>query len=223
MALAGSSGACYRSSSTIPTAVALDRAYTRHMLVIFPTAPSTARVRVAGGTVGSAQNPHDLFNWDHTVAALAGAHQHRTGGGAYNAVKYTALPTNTWVSLGVTCDGTTMRAYLDGTLNATAAAGGFAAGNAVEVQMLAGLIAGGGIDGSSQFAEGAVAEFAVWNAVLSADEMRALGQRFRAPRVRPQSLQFYAPAIRALVDARGGRTLSRVAGTDAVVPHPAVR
>ena len=68
---------------------------------------------------------------------------------------------------------------------------------------------------------GTVAEVAVWNAALTADEIRALNSRFTPDQIRPQSLQFYAPLVRNLQDVRAGRTITNINGATAAI-HPRI-
>ena len=56
--------------------------------------------------------------------------------------------------------------------------------------------------------DGVVAEVGVWNAVLTAAEVASLAKGMTCDKVRPQSLVFYAPLIRDLIDAKGGLTIT---------------
>lgn len=58
------------------------------------------------------------------------------------------------------------------------------------------------------FVPGEVAEAAIWTAALTVAEMESLAAGFKPFRVRPQSLVFYAPLIRAAQDLRGGLALT---------------
>jgi hypothetical protein len=69
--------------------------------------------------------------------------------------------------------------------------------------------------------QGAMAEFATWNATLTDAEIAALAAGFTADQIRPQSLQFYAPLIRDLVDLRAGRSITNVNGAT-VSTHPRI-
>jgi hypothetical protein len=66
-----------------------------------------------------------------------------------------------------------------------------------------------------------MAEFATWNATLTDAEIAALAAGFTADQIRPQSLQFYAPLIRDLVDLRAGRSITNVNGAT-VSTHPRI-
>lgn len=223
MALHGSGGAYYKGNATIPSSVGLHSAYSRHVWVRGASVPSTANFRYVGGLVGSGQNPGDQLIWNHTSGSYNKSNIHRSGGGAYISSRYvSSLPANTWLGLGVTFNGTTLVSYLDGVADATVGGSAAATANAVEVQLLAAMVFGGGLDSSSNWTDGEVAEYAYWNTALSADEMASLAKGFRADRIRPQALQFYAPCVRDLQDIRGGRTLVKQAGTDVPSDHPRV-
>jgi hypothetical protein len=69
--------------------------------------------------------------------------------------------------------------------------------------------------------DGKVAEAAIWSAALTDAEVASLGKGVSPRLIRPQSLVFYAPLIRNLVDVRGGRTLTNN-NTATVATHPRV-
>jgi hypothetical protein len=71
------------------------------------------------------------------------------------------------------------------------------------------------------FANGLIAEVAVWSAALTADEIAALSDGFTPDQIRPQSLVFYAPLIRTLQDLRGGLTITAT-NSPTVAVHPRV-
>lgn len=68
---------------------------------------------------------------------------------------------------------------------------------------------------------GLLAEVAVWSVALTDDEVRSLSKGFKATRVRPQSLVFYAPLLRNLQDLRQARALINNNGVS-VADHPRV-
>lgn len=55
---------------------------------------------------------------------------------------------------------------------------------------------------------GDIAEVGIWNVALTAAEIASLAKGFACSKVRPQSLVFYAPLVRDLIDARGGLTIT---------------
>jgi len=70
---------------------------------------------------------------------------------------------------------------------------------------------------------GAYAEFAVWDVVLSADEMKAVTSRVSPILVRPESLVFYAPLIRDEdKDLISGLQMTLTNANVTVVAHPPV-
>lgn len=71
------------------------------------------------------------------------------------------------------------------------------------------------------YASGLIAETAIWNVALTADEIRSLSKGMTCDKVRPQSLVFYAPLVRNLQDVRGGLTITNN-NTATVANHPRV-
>lgn len=68
---------------------------------------------------------------------------------------------------------------------------------------------------------GKIAEVGIWNAALTDEEVAALAKGVSPAKVRPQSLVFYAPLIREVLDVKGGRALTQT-GSPAVFPHPRI-
>jgi hypothetical protein len=58
------------------------------------------------------------------------------------------------------------------------------------------------------YLSGQLAEIGIWNAALTAAEVASLADGMTCDKVRPQSLVFYAPLVRELIDARGGLTIT---------------
>jgi hypothetical protein len=71
------------------------------------------------------------------------------------------------------------------------------------------------------FLDGSIAEVGIWNAALTADEVASLAQGMTCDKVRPQSLIFYAPLVRDLIDAARGRAITNNNGAT-VDNHPRV-
>jgi hypothetical protein len=65
------------------------------------------------------------------------------------------------------------------------------------------------------------AEMGIWNAALTAAEIASLAKGMTCDKVRPQSLVFYAPLVRDLIDAKGGLTITNNNGAT-VAQHPRV-
>lgn len=69
---------------------------------------------------------------------------------------------------------------------------------------------------------GRIAEVAIWNAALSAGDMKALSQGISPQNVRPTSLVFYAPLIRDLTNSFvTSRAITNTGGATVVV-HPRI-
>lgn len=221
MAIAGSGGAYYRSGSTIPSSVGLHNAYTRHLFVRSSAAVSAA-YKVAAEMVGGSQNPHEQVSWDGS-GSDAGAHYHRRAGGAYVKASMTPanMTANAWHSVLTTFDGVNVRGFLDGVADGVSAGSAASAVSQVYVDIL-NSITFPGVDGGAKFNTGMVAELAIWNVMLTAAEIASLSKGFRAPMIRPQSLQFYAPLVRGLQDHKGARTMALQAGSEALFDHPRV-
>ena len=66
-----------------------------------------------------------------------------------------------------------------------------------------------------------IAEVGVWNAALTAAEIASLADGMTCDKVRPQSLVFYAPLCRDLIDVKGGLTITNN-NTATVANHPRV-
>lgn len=74
---------------------------------------------------------------------------------------------------------------------------------------------------TDRYLAGTMSEFAIWNTALAAGEITALAAGFTPDQIRPQSLQFYAPLVRDLIDTRGGRTITNN-NAATVATHPRV-
>ena len=68
---------------------------------------------------------------------------------------------------------------------------------------------------------GSIAEVGVWSAILTDSEIASLADGMTCDKVRPQSLVFYAPLVRDLVDVKGGLTITNN-NTATVANHPRV-
>lgn len=71
------------------------------------------------------------------------------------------------------------------------------------------------------FLDGRLAEVGIWNAALTAAEVASLAKGMTCDKIRPQSLVFYAPLVRDLIDAKGGRAITNNNGAT-VAPHPRI-
>jgi hypothetical protein len=60
----------------------------------------------------------------------------------------------------------------------------------------------------TSFLGGLIAEVGIWNAALTAAEIASLAKGMTCDKIRPQSLVFYAPLVRDLIDQKGGLTIT---------------
>jgi hypothetical protein len=58
------------------------------------------------------------------------------------------------------------------------------------------------------FTNGKIAEVAIWNAVLTADEVMSLAKGVKPTSIRPQSLFAYVPLVRDVIEYKTGMTLA---------------
>ncbi len=73
----------------------------------------------------------------------------------------------------------------------------------------------------ASLASSLIAEVGIWNAALTAAEIASLAKGMTCDKVRPQSLVFYAPLVRDLIDAKGGLTITNNNGAT-VANHPRI-
>lgn len=66
-----------------------------------------------------------------------------------------------------------------------------------------------------------IADVGIWNVELTSAEITSLSKGMSCQHIRPQSLVFYAPLIRELIDPKGGKTLTNVNSTT-VSAHPRI-
>ena len=224
--MSGSGSGYYRSSATIPASEGLHSANTIHLWCQSTAVPSTADLKAFVELVGGpspAQNPHDQVYWNHTSGSFYKTRAHRNAAGSYVSAQLASTPAaNTWHSWASTFDGTNARSYLAGTLDGTSSGSGAAEASQVYVDALALIDYSGSYTAGSQFSDAQIAELAIWNVALDTAEIAALAKGFRASMIRPSALKFYAPVVRGLMDVRGGRTFTSIAGTDVSSDHPRV-
>ena len=130
----------------------------------------------------------------------------------------TGYSANTWThACGVFSAATSRTAHINaGSSNTTTGAEGSAL---AATNIIIGSIRFNGA--FSQYLNGLIAEVGVWNAALTADEIASLADGMTCDKVRPQSLVFYAPLVRDLVDVKGGLTITNN-NTATVANHPRV-
>ena len=71
------------------------------------------------------------------------------------------------------------------------------------------------------YLNGLIAEVGIWNADLTAAEIAALAKGMTCDKIRPQSLVFYSPLVRDLIDQKGGLALTNNNGAT-VSNHPRI-
>lgn len=74
---------------------------------------------------------------------------------------------------------------------------------------------------NSSLHTGQIAEVGIWNVALTDSEVASLAKGMACDKVRPQSLVFYAPLVRDLIDKKGGLTITNNNGAT-VANHPRV-
>jgi hypothetical protein len=122
---------------------------------------------------------------------------------------------NTWHhACGVFTSSASRTVYIDGGSSATNTAIGTPA-SIVEFNIGSFQTAAG------NFFNGQIAEVGIWTAALTTAEVASLAKGMTCDKVRPQSLVFYAPLVRDLIDAKGGLTITNN-NTATVANHPRV-
>ena len=125
--------------------------------------------------------------------------------------------TNTWNhACAIFTNNTSRTIYLNGGNSAT---------NTNNISITPGEIRiGASVDGNNnllQYMDGRLAEVGIWNIALTAAEVASLAKGMTCDKVRPQSLVFYAPLVRDLIDYKGGLTITNN-NTATVANHPRV-
>ena len=109
---------------------------------------------------------------------------------------------NTWHhACGVFTNSNSRTAYIDGGSSATGTLSStpLFPSNAMQI---------GGFSTGIQYMNGRMAEVGIWSAALTEQEIKSLAAGMTCDKVRPQSLVFYAPLVRELIDAKGGLTIT---------------
>jgi hypothetical protein len=79
----------------------------------------------------------------------------------------------------------------------------------------------GTFSGAAANFDGLIAEVGVWSAALTQPEIASLAKGMTCDKVRPQSLVFYSPLTRDLIDYKGGLAITNN-NTATVANHPRV-
>jgi len=126
------------------------------------------------------------------------------------------ITANTNQLCAITYNGTSFKLYIDNSVSSAQSATVF--GYSSPLFTIGAVYYSGS---PIQVMNGSIAEPAIWNAELTAAEIAALAAGFTPDQIRPQSLQFYAPLVRDLVDLRAGRSITNNNGAT-VSTHPRV-
>ena len=139
------------------------------------------------------------------------------GGGAAIAQTSGTFSTNTWFHAAGVFESSTLRtAYRDGGNTGTNT------GNVTASNLLFTTIGGNYFNGAYQsFCSAKIAEVGIWNVALTASEIASLAKGMTCDKVRPQSLVFYSPLTRDLIDYKGGLAITNN-NTATVANHPRV-
>jgi hypothetical protein len=123
-----------------------------------------------------------------------------TGTAADTTTGFTA---NNWFhACGVAASSTSISAYINGG-SSSSPAGTISPSGINTVGIGARYVNGWG-----SYADCRIAEVGIWNAALTAAEIASLAKGMTCDKVRPQSLVFYAPLVRDLIDQKGGRAIT---------------
>jgi Concanavalin A-like lectin/glucanases superfamily len=138
-------------------------------------------------------------------------------GGTFGQAERVGPSLNTWIHCaGVASSETSRVVYSSGVAGATNTTNTGAP--AVGKISIGSYFLGGSRLG---YHAGLIAEVGIWNAALTQPEIASLAKGMTCDKVRPQSLVFYAPLVRDLVDAQGGLTITNNNGAT-VANHPRV-
>ncbi|MFN5250967.1 MAG: LamG domain-containing protein [Bacteroidota bacterium] len=204
------------------------------------TAPISTETRITGAiTLAAWIKSTGVYN--SPVSFLAARSSTATNGRAYTLqlnsagkigsnINSTGLAANNFVTEGTTVVGTNARhiaatfspstfsrVYLDGAQDAertSSVPSSIADITGVNLNF-------GGLFGGSFFFNGTIAEVGIWNSALTQPEIASLADGMTCDKVRPQSLVFYAPLVRDLIDQKGGLTITNNNGAT-VATHPRV-
>lgn len=130
----------------------------------------------------------------------------------------TAVGTNWRHMAGVYTPSTKLEGFLDGASHVTNTSGIYASLFSGSAPLAVGMVS---FSSTNNCWDGLIAEAAVYNAALTAAEIASLAKGMTCDKVRPQSLVFYAPLVRDIIDQKGGRTITNNNGAT-VANHPRV-
>jgi hypothetical protein len=113
---------------------------------------------------------------------------------------------NDWNHCAGIFSSTTQTAYLNSSAG-NVASGSVAIPNSLIICINAVILSFAGLL-ITQYGNASYAEVGIWNAALTAAEIASLAKGMTCDKVRPQSLVFYAPLVRDLIDQKGGLTIT---------------
>lgn len=135
-----------------------------------------------------------------------------------DATSTSGFTINNWHhGCAVFTSNTSRTIYLNGGSSATDTTNIPIDGNAVDKSGIACLARAA----NTAFFQGRVAEVGIWNVALTAAEIASLSKGMTCDKVRPQSLVFYTPLTRDLINVKGGLTITNNNGAT-VANHPRV-
>lgn len=174
-----------------------------------PVAVAFAQAMVSLKDAGSTQG----FNLNQTVGGIIQASTD-DGGGTSSAATSLAVTAGVWQPILATYTSTTARAaYLNGGNKGTNA-GVRTPGTLTDVWV-------GALNATTRFANGNIAEVAIWNVDLTDPEAVILAAGVSPLLVRPSALVFYAPLLHGYspeIDLINGNNLTVTGAT--IVAHP---
>jgi len=119
-------------------------------------------------------------------------------------VNETAFSAGAWYhAAGVFTSSTSPQAFLNGNVGVTAGVGSITPTGIDQI-----LIGARRSTALGLYQNGLMAEVGIWNAALTAAEIASLAKGMTCDKVRPQSLVFYAPLVRELIDQKGGLVIT---------------
>lgn len=142
-----------------------------------------------------------------------------TTGGGVSADTSSGFSAGAWThACGVFTSSTSRTAYINGGSSATNTTNVAVSGI---IQASIGVQRYSLVPSGQFFFNGSIAEVGIWNAALTPAEVASLAKGMTCDKIRPQSLVFYAPLVRDLVDQKGGLTITNNNGAT-VANHPRI-
>ena len=177
-----------------------------------PSNAGSAGIQLSLGDIGS-NNRYLIYQSSNVIYAFAASSSTFDQSSINNGFP----PNNTWGHTAAVFSATNSRQiYFNGT------AGSLNTGSVNPTGIDSILIATQYSDGVyKNFFDGDIAEVGIWNAALTAIEIASLAKGMTCDKIRPQSLVFYAPLVRNLIDQKNGLTITNNNGAT-VATHPRV-